>query len=124
MLNKSEMDILHHILESREELIVDNAEEESLNADASIGVANFLVGGSDNFVKMSDNQKYHYDKVIKPLISHVSCDGMIGIHEDGSSSCIGNEFIEQEHLLTAYQLDDMRCRQCISTSESWHANNP
>lgn len=118
------MDVLLYILENSEELIIENAEEESMNADASMGVAKFLVGDSENFVRMSDNQKYHYNKVIKPLISQVSCDGMIGIHEDGSSSCIGNEFIEQDQLLTAYQMDDMRCQQCISTSESWHANNP
>ena len=90
----------------------------------SVGVAKFLVGSSDNFAKMSDNQQYHYNQVIKPLISRVSCDGMIGVHEDGSSSCIGTDFIEDDQLLGAYQLDDMRCQQCTSTSESWHANNP
>ena len=124
MLNKNQTAVLNYIVENQEELIIESAQEENIDANASVGVAKFLVGSSDNFAKMSDNQQYHYNQVIKPLISRVSCDGMIGVHEDGSSSCIGTDFIEDDQLLGAYQLDDMRCQQCTSTSESWHANNP
>jgi len=124
MLNKYQMNVLKYIVENQEELIIESAQEENVDENASVGVAKFLVGSSDNFARMSDNQQYHYNQVIKPLISRVYCDGMIGANEDGSSSCIGTEFIEDEQLLGAYQLDDMRCQQCISTSESWHSNNP
>ena len=73
---------------------------------------------------MSESQHYYYDNAIKPLIVDVLCDGMIGQHEDGSSSCIGNEFIDEDSLLVAYQVDDMRCQHCISTTDSWNHNNP
>lgn len=124
MLNKYQIAVLDHIVENQEELIIESAKEENVDENASIGVAKFLLGNPDNFADMSDKQQYHYDKVIKPLVSQVYCDGMIGIYEDGSSSCIGTEFIEDEQLLAAYQLEDMRCQQCISSHESWHANNP
>lgn len=125
MLNKYKINVLKNILDNNEELIYDLAKENGVtNPDASIGVAQFLVGDLENFSKMSANQKYHYNNAIKPLISNVPCDGMIGMHEDGSSSCIGNNFIEEDNLLVAYQINDMRCQQCISTTDAWHANNP
>lgn len=125
MLNKNQANVLEHILCSNEELITDTAKENGVNnSDASIGVAQFLIGDPENFSKMSKNQKYHYDNAIKPLINNVPCDGMLGTHEDGSSSCIGNDYIEEDNLLIAYQTDDMRCQQCIYTTNAWHANNP
>ena len=124
MLNNDQIATLEYIVNNREELIIERAQEESVEEDSSIGVANFLLGNRDNFASMSQRQRHHYDKVIQPLISKVYCEGMIGFHEDGSSSCVGTEFIEDEQLLAAYQLDDMRCQQCISSNESWNANNP
>ncbi|HFD2143760.1 TPA: hypothetical protein ACF2EA_003584 [Acinetobacter baumannii] len=125
MLTKNQINVLQHILDNCEEYIIELATENSIsNTDATIGVAQFLVANPENFSKMSQNQNFHYEKAIKPLIHNVYCDGMIGEHEDGSSSCIGNGFIDEDSLLGAYLEEDMRCQHCVSTADSWHANNP
>lgn len=125
MLTKNQIIVLQYILDNCEEYIADLSEENGItNTDASIGVAQFLVANPENFSKMSKNQKFHYETAIKPLIDHVSCDGMIGEHEDGSSSCIADGFIDEDSLLAAYMAQDMRCQHCIYSTDSWHRNNP
>lgn len=120
MLNNTQKAVLNHIVNNAIELIEELAQENSLNEEASIGVAKFLLADNENFTKMSQKQLHHFEKVIKPLIENVLCDGVIGIHEDGSSSCIGNEFIDEETLLQAYETDDMRCQLCIADAEAFH----
>lgn len=124
MLSSNQIEVLQHILDNDVVYIENLAKANGLsNPEASVGVAKFLVADSENFSKMSVNQKYHYDNGIKALINKVPCDGMIGMHEDGTSSCIGNEFIEGENLLMAYQTNDMRCQQCMDETERWHHNH-
>lgn len=121
MLSAHETNVLQHIIENCEEYIIDLAEENGIkNTDASIGVAKFLVAHTDNFTKMSDSQKFHYETAIEPLIRDVSCEGII--NEDGS--CLGNGFIDEDSLLGAYLEQDMRCQHCIGTANSWFENNP
>ncbi|SEO14225.1 hypothetical protein [Acinetobacter sp. yr461] len=124
MLSQNQISVLQHIIDNEEELIIELAEENNLNSDASIGVAHFLLADVNNFSQMSTSQIFHYEKAIKPLIHRVHCDGMIGDHEDGSSSCIGDGFIDEETLLGAYLEQDMRCQHCIQTTDDWYANNP
>jgi hypothetical protein len=125
MLTKNQTNVLKHILDNCEEYIIELAEENSIsNTDATIGVAQFLVANPENVSKMSQSQNFHYEKAIKPLIHNVHCDGMIGDHEDGSSSCIGDGFIDEDSLLGAYIEQDMRCQHCIVTTNSWFENNP
>lgn len=124
MLSKNQISVLQHIVDNEEELLIALAEENNLKSDASIGIAKFLLADEDNFSKMSPDQNFHYERAIKPLINEVHCDGMLGDHEDGSSSCIGDGFIDEETLLGAYLEQDMRCQQCVHEADSWHANNP
>lgn len=124
MLSEYQIRVLQHIVDNEEELIIALAEENNLKSDASIGVAHFLLGDTNNFSKMSSHQKFHYENTIKPLIYKVLCDGMIGEHEDGSSSCIGDGFIDEESLLGAYLEQDMRCQHCLQTTNNWYENNP
>ena len=125
MLSTNQINVLKHIVDNDESFIIDLAEEQGIsNSLDSVGIGRFIIADPKNFSQMSGSQKYHYDNAIKPLIVDVLCDGMIGQHEDGSSSCIGNDFIDEETLLLAYQTDDMRCQQCISTTEQWIHNNP
>ncbi len=121
MLSEDHTKVLKYIVDNNEEYIMDSAKENGINnPDASVGVAKFLLGGSGNFSEMSVNQKHHYDNAIKPLIIDVPCDGMI--NEDGS--CIGNGSIDEDSLLGAYIGQDMRCQHCVSTKDTWFANNP
>lgn len=124
MLNNTQKEVLNYIVNNSPELIEELAEENSLNEEASIGVAKFLLGDDGNFDQMSQKQRHHFEKTIKPLIENVRCDGMIGDHEDGTSSCIGNEVIDEDSLLQAYECDDMRCQHCIAETNIWHENNP
>lgn len=124
MLSTDQINVLQHIVDNEEDLIIALAEENNIKSDASIGVAHFLLGDANNFSKMSSHQQFHYENSIKPLIHKVLCDGMLGEHEDGSSSCIGDEFIDEESLLGAYIEQDMRCQHCKQSAETWHVNNP
>lgn len=99
MLSTDQISVLQNILDNEEELIIALAEENNIKSDASIGVAHFLLADVNNFSKMSTHQNFHYENSIKPLIYKVLCDGMLGEHEDGSSSCIGDGFIDEESLL-------------------------
>ena len=123
MLNTDQISVLQHIVENEIESIIALAEENNIKPDASIGVAHFLLGDTNNFSKMSSHQKFHYENSIKPLIYKVFCDGMIREHEDGSSSCIGDGFIDEESLLGAYIQQDMRCQHCVQTTDTWNVNN-
>lgn len=44
MLNKYQTAVLSYIVENQEELIIESAQEENIDANASVGVAKFLVG--------------------------------------------------------------------------------
>jgi hypothetical protein len=121
MLSQNQMDVLEHIVANEAEFITDLARSQGIkNPKDSVGIAEFIVGDPENFSQMSDKQIYHYEKAIKPLISRVPCEGML--REKGS--CLGDDFVDEDSLLEAYLARDMRCQHCISTKESWFANNP
>lgn len=125
MLNSIQLAVLEYLLDNNEEIITDFAEDQSVsNPLATVGVGKFLVGTPENFSEMSPAQRYHYNTVIEPLVVNVSCEGMLGMHEDGTSSCQGNGFIADENLLEAYQLNNMCCEECNYTYDAWHRNNP
>lgn len=121
MLSGKKIEILESIVNDNEELIRDLAQANKVsNPDVSIRVAKFLVADANNFSKMSEKQKYHYENAIEPLINDVPCEGMIGEYD----SCRGTGFIYEENLVWAYRDQDMRCQECIGEKNRWNANNP
>ena len=121
MLSQSQIDVLEHIVANEADFITDLAKSNGIkNPENSVSIAKFIIADPENFSQMSEKQTYHYENAIKPLISRVRCEGMIGEH----GSCLGNDFIDEDSLLEAYLTQDMRCQQCISTKDSWFANNP
>ncbi len=125
MLTIDQVAVLKHLIENEPEFLESSALEGGVsNPDASIGVAKLLVASSENFQRLSSKQLFHYETVIEPLIHQVCCDGMVGDHEDGSSSCVGDGYVDEVSLLRGYLLEDMRCQHCIATADSWFANNP
>lgn len=122
MLNNNQIELLKYLVKN--DFVLSNAEYLGVtNPLASVGVAEFLLGDDQNFQKMSPAQKYHYETVIEPLLKDVPCDGMIGDYEDGSSSCQGDGYIDEETLVGAYIDGDMRCQHCLSATNLWEKNN-
>ena len=121
MLSQNQIDVLEHIVANEAEFIADLAKNHGIkNPKDSVGIAEFIIGDPENFSQMSEKQIYHYENAIKPLISRVPCEGMIGEQD----SCLGDNFIDEDRLLEAYLARDMRCQHCISTKDSWFSNNP
>ena len=123
-MNKAQFSVLEYVVKNCKELIEELAKEEDLSESASVGIAEFLVADIHNFSKMTAKQLHHFQSAIEPLISNVQCEGLIGRHEDDSSSCINDGYIDDDDLLMAYISRDMRCQQCIATKDSWYENNP
>ena len=123
-LNSAKLSVLRYLLHNDEELIIEFAQDQGIkNSLATIGVLNYLLADPENFSALSSAQKYHYATAIEPLVTDVPCDGMVGTLEDGSSSCRGDTFIDDDSLLRAFQLEDMRCQICVYDKESWYRNN-
>lgn len=105
---------LRHIVENNPELIEENVAARG-NPTAAIGVAKLLVGNQGNVDALSENQRYHYESHIRPLIENVPCDGVFGPEdEDGNGGCIGSGRIDDEDLEGCYMLDEMFCQECQS----------
>jgi hypothetical protein len=103
---------LRHVVENNPELIEENVPARG-NPAAAIGVAKFLVGNNGNVEALSENQRYHYENYIRPLVENVPCSGVFGPEdEDGNGGCIGNGRIDDEDLDGCYILDEMLCQEC------------
>ncbi|MHC8308208.1 hypothetical protein ACYZUC_01120 [Pseudomonas sp. GT1P32] len=103
---------LRHVVENNPELIEENVPARG-NPAAAIGVAKFLVGNNGNVEALSENQRYHYENHIRPLVENVPCSGVFGPEdEDGNGGCIGNGRIDDEDLDGCYILDEMLCQEC------------
>ncbi len=111
------LEVLAFIVDSAPEKIEELAGSEKVDSAASIGVAKALIGNGGNVEALSAKQKFHYENCIAPLIENVACDGVIGYHEDGSDTCSGNGYIDEESLLASYMEDDFKCQLCRYDSE-------
>jgi len=124
MLNPAKLSVLQYLLHDYEEFIIEFAQDQGIkNPSATIGVLTYLLANPKNFSAMSLAQKYHYVTAIEPLVTNVPCDGMVGTLDDGSSSCQGDTFIDDDSLLRAFQLEDMRCQICVHDKDTWYRNN-
>lgn len=103
---------LAHIVENNPELIEENVPARG-NSAAAVGVAKFLVGNDGDVDALSENQLYHYNNYIRPLIENVPCNGVFGPDaENGEDGCVGNGTIYDADLLGCYIMDDMLCQEC------------
>ena len=124
MLSTKQIEVLQYLINDNIESILNFADECNVsNSDATIGVAKLLVGNSGQIQSLKSKQLYHCKTVIEPLINDVRCDGMVGDLEDGSSSCNGGDYIDEDSLLIAYQTDDMRCQICKYDFDKWNEDN-
>ena len=104
--------VLRYLVQNKEELIRESANENKLNEDNVWVVAQKIVG-QGNLDNLSEKQMYLYENALLPLRENVPCqgwfdefDGENGTYFDCPST------IENERLLQCYELDSMLCESC------------
>lgn len=106
------LNTLKYLIQNADEIIRESANENNLNEDNVIGVAQKVVG-EGNVDGLSDKQRYLFDNALLPLIENVPCqgwfdeyDGDDGAHFDCQST------IEEQRLIHCYQEENMLCESC------------
>ncbi|HBY5568616.1 TPA: hypothetical protein MIY08_31285, partial [Klebsiella pneumoniae] len=68
------LNTLKYLIKNAEEIIIESAEDNRLNAENVIGVANQVVGEKST-ENLSVKQRFLFEKAILPLIENVPCQG-------------------------------------------------
>ncbi|MCL1122016.1 hypothetical protein N7V09_14215 [Shewanella seohaensis] len=109
------LDVLGFLIEN-ESYIEDMAESANIDSSISIGIAKLLYVNGGNLSILKGKQTYHYERVIRPLLENVQCEGPIGMmdDEDGNwvSSCVNGGIIDDESLYQSYLEEDFKCQIC------------
>ena len=111
------LNVLSYILDNAQGKIEELAKENKLEPSVSIGIAKRLFGNHGDVSQLTDKQLHHYEKCIRPLIENVSCDGVIGLVEDGNTCSNGTGYIDDESLKDCYILDNFKCQHCRHDAE-------
>jgi hypothetical protein len=107
------VDALKDIIKNNPEIIEELARNNSANPSTVKGIAQFFIDKSYN--NLSDKQKYHFDKSIRPLIEDVKCEGYTHELEDVPAYCAAK--IKDEDLIDCYQYQEFYCDSCKEQSE-------
>lgn len=92
---------LRHLVDNDENRILENIPR-NVNSEATLGIAKRLIGNGGSVESLTENQQWHYQEFIKPLIEDVAC----------SNDDCGQTIDDDQTLLTGYQLDEMICQHC------------
>lgn len=92
---------LRHLVDNDENRILENIPT-SVDSDATLGIARRLIGNGESVESLTDNQQWHYQEFIKPLIEDVAC----------SNNDCGQIIEDDQTLLTGYQIDEVICQHC------------
>lgn len=93
---------------------LDQASRESGADEKTIrGISLFII--NNGYEKLSDNQKYHFDKTIRPLIEGVKCDGFYNPYSRDRHDC--SAILPNENLVAYYQNDERYCESCQSEAD-------
>lgn len=116
------LEVLKFLLEN--DYIEENAKVNNVDAKPSIGIAKLILSNNGSLNKLSENQMYHFNTVIKPLMENVQCEGPIGMIEDENgntvSSCVNDGIIDDESLIQSYLEGDFKCQLCRFDSNKLH----
>ncbi|MBG1734747.1 hypothetical protein I4182_02540 [Klebsiella pneumoniae] len=106
------LNTLNYLIKNAEEIIIESAEENGLNAENVLGVANQVVGEKST-QNLSGKQRFLFEKAILPLIENVPCIGWFDEFDgdDGSNFDCPN-MIEERRLTHCYQEQNMLCESC------------
>lgn len=64
---------LQEIIQNHVEILEQSAKDKNVSEHVVIGIAKFTA--TNGYEKLSDNQAYHFDNCIRPLIENVQCPG-------------------------------------------------
>ena len=117
------LDVLGLLLDN-ESYIEERASDVGVDSSASIGIAQLLKANAVDLSILKGNQNFHYEKVIKPLLENVQCEGPIGMIEDDEgnwdTSCVNGGIIDDESLYQCYLEDDFKCQICRYDAGKMH----
>lgn len=114
------LEVLNHLIHNDVERIEALATYKKLDATASVGIAKFVSAQNGDVTSLSGRQTFLFDTAVRPLIQNVRCEGVIGLLEDGSDSCVNDSIIDDESLLLSYIDDDFKCQQCRYDAQKMH----
>ena len=108
------LEALKEILNNSVEIIEESAEDNNANKDTVVGIAKYaVINGYDN---LSQSQKYHFDKSIRPLIEDVQCTGYNHEFEEVRTEC--TNILDEDRLIEHYRGDGEYCEQCEAQSSA------
>jgi hypothetical protein len=114
------LEVLEFLLDN-ENYIEEMAKGANVDSGASVGIVKLLKANDGDLSILKGKQTYHYEKVIKPLLEGVQCEGPIGMidDEDGNwdTSCVNGGVVDDESLYQSYLEEDFKCQICRYDSE-------
>lgn len=109
-----DVDVLKHLVRNDPMFIEDAADLGGHDPQAALGVAAFLLGNAGRVESLSSEQRFYWDKYVRPFLEDVPCDGALG----DSGACAGTGKIDEESLLTCYQNHTFLCQPCRYNRET------
>ncbi|MFC1503725.1 hypothetical protein ACFL53_05250 [Pseudomonadota bacterium] len=115
------LEVLDFLLDN-ESYIEERANDANLDLQASIGIAKLISANKGDLSVLKGKQVYHYEKVLKPLLENVPCEGVMGMIEDDEGNlvdtCTSGGVIDDESLYQSYLEEDFKCQICRYDAEN------
>ncbi len=108
------LDALKEILTNQVEILEESAKNNASDSSTVIGIAKYVVG--NGYDKLSENQKYHFDKSIRHLIENVRCEGYQGPFGEDDNEC--QAILDDNDLVDCYRDDNFMCENCKGDAAS------
>ncbi|CAH7111725.1 conserved hypothetical protein [Vibrio chagasii] len=109
------LEVLEFLLDN-ESYIENMANNVGVDSSASFGIIKLLKTNAGDLSVLKGKQVFHYEKVIRPLLEDVQCEGPIGMDEDDEgnlyTSCVNGGVIDDESLYQSYLEEDFKCQIC------------
>lgn len=103
---------LKHLINNAGEIIIESAEDNRLNPENVMGVAQQVVG-EKSIDNLSEKQRFLFEKAILPLIENVPCQGWFDEFDgDNGSNFDCPNMVEEGRLTHCYQEQSMLCESC------------
>jgi hypothetical protein len=104
------LDALKEINTNNPEILEQSAKDNDSNPETVKGIALFVV--KNGYDALTANQKYHFDKSIRPLIENVKCTGYTHEFDEMPSKC--STILNDDDLVKFYQPLGFYCERCQS----------
>lgn len=99
---------LKEIINNNVGILESSARDNNTDENTIVGIAKYAAG--NGFEKLSDNQKYHFEKCIRHLIENVQCSGYNHEFEEVPREC--PNILDDHDLVEYYQNDGKYCESC------------